>query len=82
MNTAQIIVNVLLVISAIVLIVSVLLQKGDAEGMGAIMGGSGAESFLGKNKSKTLQGRLALLTKISAGFFVGLAMVMIFVMKT
>lgn len=81
MNTAQMIVNVLLVISALVLIVSVLLQKGDSEGMGAIMGGSGAESFLSRNKGKTMEGRLALITKVSAGFFVALALVMLLLMR-
>jgi preprotein translocase subunit SecG len=81
LTTAQVIVNVLMVAAAIVLIVSVLLQKGDAEGgMGAIMGGSGAESFFGKNKSKTLQGKLAALTKASAGVFIALAIVMMFLM--
>lgn len=79
MTAVQMIFNILLVIASIVLIVSVLLQKGDAEGgMGAIMGGSGAESFLGRNKAKTLEGRLAMITKVSAGVFVGLALVMIF----
>lgn len=79
MNTAQLVVNILIVLSAIVLIISVLLQKGDAEGgMGAIMGGSGAESFFGKNKGKTAQGRLALITKVSAGIFVAFSLLMIF----
>lgn len=81
MNTAQLVVNILIVLSAIVLIISVLLQKGDAEGgMGAIMGGSGAESFLGRNKGKTAQGRLALMTKVSAGCFVAFSLLMIFLM--
>ena len=78
MTTAQVIINILLVVSAIALIISVLLQKCDSERMGSIMGGSGAESFLGRNKAKTMQGRLALLTKVSAGAFVLLALVMIF----
>ena len=78
MSTAQLIVNILLVVSAIALIISVLLQKGDGEGMGAIMGGSGADSFLGKNRAKTLEGKLAMATKVSAGLFVGLALLMIF----
>ena len=78
MPTVQMIFNVLMVLASIVLIVSVLMQKGDEGGMGAIMGGSGAESFLGRNKAKTMQGRLALLTKVSAGAFVLLALVMIF----
>ena len=78
MSTVQMIFNILMVLASIVLIVSVLMQKGDEGGVGAIMGGSGAESFLGRNKAKTMQGRLALLTKVSAGTFVLLALVMIF----
>ena len=78
MSTVQMIFNILMVLASIVLIVSVLMQKGDEGGMGAIMGSSGAESFLGRNKAKTMQGRLALLTKVSAGAFVLLALVMIF----
>ena len=78
MPTVQMIFNILMVLASIVLIVSVLMQKGGEGGMGAIMGGSGAESFLGRNKAKTMQGRLALLTKVSAGAFVLLALVMIF----
>lgn len=79
MTTAQVIINILLVVSAIALIISVLLQKGDSEGMGSIMGGSGAESFLGRNKAKTMEGKLAMMTKVSAGLFVTLALVMVFV---
>ena len=78
MSTVQMIFNILMVLASIVLIVSVLMQKGGEGGMVAIMGGSGAESFLGRNKAKTMQGRLALLTKVSAGAFVLLALVMIF----
>ena len=78
MSTVQMIFNILMVLASIVLIVSVLMQKGDDGGVSAIMGGSGAESFLGRNKAKTMQGRLALLTKVSAGAFVLLALVMIF----
>lgn len=78
MSTVQVIFNVLLVLTSIIMIVSVLMQKGDEDGVSAIMGGSGAESFLGRNKNKTLQGRLAMITKASAAAFVVLALVMIF----
>lgn len=78
MSTVQFVINILMVVAALALIVSVLLQKGDGEGMGAIMGGSGADSFLGRNKAKTMQGKLANFTKIAAGVFVLLALVMIF----
>lgn len=79
MSTVQMIFNILMVLASIVLIVSVLMQKGGEGGMGAIMGGSGAESFLGRNKAKTMQGKLAMITKVSAGVFVALALIMIFV---
>ena len=72
-----IVLNILLVISSLVMIVTVLLQSSDSDGMGAITGGS--ETFFGKNKSATLEGKLALATKISAGIFVALALVMLIV---
>lgn len=77
MSAIQLIVNILLVITSIVLIISVLLQKGDSDGLAAL-GGGGSDSFLGKNKAATLQGKLATITKYSAGVFVLLALVMIF----
>ena len=68
------IIQIFLIIAAIVLIVSVLMQQGNTAGLGAI--GGGAETFLGKNKAKSYEGRLELATKVSAGVFVVLAIVM------
>ena len=68
------IIQVFLIISAIILIVTVLLQQGNPAGLGAI--GGGAETFLGKNKAKSYEGRLELATKVSAAVFVVLAIVM------
>ncbi len=68
------IIQVFLIISAIILIVTVLLQQGNTAGLGAI--GGGAETFLGKNKAKSYEGRLELATKVSAAVFVVLAIVM------
>lgn len=67
------IVTVLLVVAALVLIATVLLQPGESNGLGAIAGG--AETFFGKNKAKTMEGKLALATKISAGAFIVCALV-------
>ena len=77
MSTIEVILNVLMALSAIVLIVTVLLQSSDSDGMSALSGGS--ETFFGKNKNSTLEGKLALATKISAGLFVALALVMLIV---
>ena len=67
------IVHILLVLVALVLIVAVLMQQGNSAGLGAISGG--AETFLGKNKAKSFEGKLALITKISAAAFVVLAII-------
>ena len=69
----QIVVNILLVISALVMTVTVLLQSGQAQGLGAIAGG--AETFFGKNKARSVEGKLALITKICAVIFVVMSIV-------
>lgn len=71
-----IVLNVLMVIAAIIMIITVLLQSSESDGMSALAGGS-SETFFGKNKASTLEGKLALATKISAGVFVVLAVIML-----
>ena len=73
MIAVTVIVTILLVISALVLIVTVLMQPGESSGLGAITGG--AETFFGKNKAKTMEGKLALATKVSAAVFTICALV-------
>jgi len=72
-----VVVGILLVISALVLIVTVLLQESKQSGLGAVSGA--AETFFGKNKAKGLEAKLALITKIAAGVFVVLSIVMMFI---
>ena len=67
--------NILMVIAALVLIVTVLMQDSESDGMSALAGGS--ETFFGKNKNNTLEGKLAMATKVSAIVFVGLALVLL-----
>ena len=71
MNAAVIIIDIILILIAIVLIVIVLMQEGQSQGLGAI--GGGAETFFGKNKAKSLEGKLARYTKIAAVVFIVLA---------
>ena len=59
---------VLATLCAVFLIAVILLQPGNAEGLGEIAGAS--ETFLGKNKAKTVEGKLRKLTVISAIVFV------------
>jgi len=71
MAVLSVIVHILLILIAIVLIAAVLLQQGNSAGLGAISGG--AETFLGKNKAKSYEGKLAMITKASAAAFVVLS---------
>ena len=72
----QVIVGILLFITALVLIVTVLLQESKQNGVGAISGA--AETFFGKNKAKGLEAKLALITKVCAIAFVVLAIINLF----
>ena len=75
MSALEVIMNILMVISALVMIVTVLMQSSDSDGMGALTGGS--ETFFGKNKNNTLEGKLNNATKISSIVFVLLAILML-----
>lgn len=72
MGTLNIVLAVLLFISAIFLIVAVLMQSGKDKGTGVVTGGS-SETYFGRNKSKSKEKKLALLTAIVAIVFVVLA---------
>ncbi|NLV57900.1 MAG: preprotein translocase subunit SecG [Clostridiales bacterium] len=74
MSAAHWIVGILLLISALVMIVTVLLQSSERTGIGAVSGA--AETFFGKNKARGMEAKLALITKICAGVFVALSVVM------
>ncbi|MBQ2700454.1 MAG: preprotein translocase subunit SecG [Clostridia bacterium] len=72
MGAFEVICGILLVVASLVMIVTVLLQSSESDGMGAITGGS--ETFFGKNKAKSIEGKLAMLTKICAVVFVVMAL--------
>ncbi len=54
---------ILSVIAAIFVIIVVIMQPGNSDGIGAIGGHS--ETFYGKNKSKTLESKMKKLTVIA-----------------
>ena len=70
----EIILGKVLILLSVAIIVLVLLQEGKSAGLsGAIAGG--AETFFGKNKSRTMESKLVLITKIIAISFFVLALV-------
>ena len=70
-------IGILLIIAALIMIVTVLLQSSERSGLGAVSGA--AETFFGKNKAKGMEAKLALITKICAVVFVALSVLMMFV---
>jgi preprotein translocase subunit SecG len=80
LDVMNIILTVVLILSSLLLTVVVLLQPGKSAGLsGAIAGG--AETFFGKNKAKTYEGKLALATKITAGVVFGISLALVIVQK-
>ena len=74
MAVHEIILGIVLILLSVAIIVLVLLQEGESAGLsGAIAGG--AETFFGKNKSRTMESKLVLITKIIAISFFVLALV-------
>ena len=70
----RIFLTILFVIVCIALSVVVLLQEGKS-GLGSLAGGS-SETFWGKNKGRSAEGKLALITKILAVVFILLALLL------
>ncbi len=59
----EILLGSLVIVVSLALVAIVLLQEGRAAGLsGAIAGG--AETFLGKNKGKTIEDKLVKITKV------------------
>ena len=69
MTAVQIVFSIIYFIAALILVAIVMLQSGKSSGLGAIGGNS--DTFMAKNKSKSLDSKLAKLTKwVAIGFMV------------
>lgn len=68
-----IVLSVLSVLTAILLVALILAQKKDSAGFTSSMGGMASggvdSSYWGKNKKNSIEGKLELLTKVTAFFF-------------
>lgn len=67
MVVVNIILLALMLISSVFIIVIVLKQKGDPDGMSALSGGSSSETFYGKNKAKNKDALNKKLTYVALG---------------
>lgn len=74
MEVFRIILQVVFIILCIALTVLVLMQEGKSAGLGAISGA--AETYWGKNKGRSMEGKLVKFTKYLAVGFMVLAIIL------
>ena len=74
MGVLRIILTIIFIIDCIALSVIVLMQEGKSAGLGTIGGLS--ETYWGKNKGRSMEGRLVTGTKILVVLFVVIAAVL------
>ena len=74
MTILKYVLMVLFVLVCIIATVLVLMQEGRSQGLGAIAGA--AETYLGKNKGRSMEGNLVKWTKILTVVFFLLAIVL------
>lgn len=79
MTAINVILSVIVILAALFMIVTVLLQSSNVKGLGAVSGQM--DSYFSKNKAKTVEAKLALGTKIAATVFVVAALLMLLVSK-
>ena len=72
-----IVISILLFIICIALAGIVLMQQGKSAGLSGAISGA-AESYFGKNKARTMEGKFERITKILAACFIILALVLYF----
>ena len=74
MQILRTILTILFVIDCIALTVVVLMQESKSQGLGAIAGA--ADTYWGKNKGRSMEGRLVTGTKILVVLFIVIAAVL------
>ena len=74
MAVLKTILTVVFIILSIVITVTILMQEGKSAGLGAIAGA--ADTYWGKNKGRSIEGKLVLFTKILAIAFIVIAAIL------
>ena len=76
MDTLRIVLMVLLALSSVILVISVLLQSSNSDGLSGSIAG-GAEQLFGKKKSRGYDAILSKITTVCAVLFMGLSLTII-----
>ena len=74
MGALKIVLTVIFILVCLALTVLVLMQEGKSAGLGSISGA--AETYWGKNKGRSMEGRLVQITKALAVLFMVLAVIL------
>ena len=75
MGALRVIVTILYVLICIALVVVVIAQEGKSAGLSGAINGV-ADTYWGKNKGRSVEGKLELLTKILATAFIVISVVL------
>lgn len=76
MGALKLIITILQLICGLAIIVAVLVQSGKSAGLSGAIGGV-ADSFLAKNKAKTMDAKLARTTKWIGAVFLILTLILL-----
>ena len=74
MGALKIVLTIVFILICVALVVLVLMQEGKSAGLGSISGA--AETYWGKNKGRSMEGRLVKFTKILAVLFMVIAAIL------
>ncbi len=74
MGILRIVLTLIFIFVCLALVVLVLMQEGKSAGLGSISGA--AETYWGKNKGRSMEGRLVRYTKILVVLFMLLAIIL------
>ena len=74
MGVLKIVLTIIFILICIALVVLVLMQEGKSAGLGSISGA--AETYWGKNKGRSREGRLVQITKALAVLFMVLGVIL------
>lgn len=74
MEILKTILTVIFILVCLALTVIILMQEGKSAGLGAIAGA--ADTYWGKNKGRSMEGKLVTFTKVLAVLFVLIAIIL------
>ena len=77
MDILKIVLSIVLAVDAVAAIVVILMQQGKGQGLGALAGSSlTADTYWGKNKGRSKEGKLKVITRVFVVIFVALALIL------